>query len=990
MYVTKRDGTKQEVSFDKVLVRLKKLCYDPSGKLSTLPNVNYQDLALRTIKGMYPDVSTTELDHLTATLAQPMSLEHPEYEKLASRILISGYHKDAAHRLHAKFLKTEPNLTFKQVENDSYRYVTRALYENLDDEGNQYPLLHPDVASAILANYEELNAMIDYSRDYLYDYIGFMTLKESYLFRCYVSTRTGSSGNREVIREPIERPQHMMMRIAVALEVSNPYEDFNTSPNGLYDLDAIKKELAAWPHAQRYHEAIDAFPKKKPEFITDPDHMEQYVGFFQKHKRTWSEMLTRAMSRARWPAGKLPEESLARIKRTYDYISQKYYTHATPTLFAAGTLYPQLSSCYLTTVPSDSIEGISQYFSNCMIIHKYAGGIGSHVHKIRCKNSYIRTTNGISNGLAPMVQVSNRISIYVDQGGGKRAGTHAIYLEPWHGDIFDMVSLKSPHGNDEQRARNLTYAIWLNDEFFRRLAYEIQIEAAHGNPPDMWYLMCPDTSPGLHLVYDDELHTEYLTDEQLEKMPGMRFTRLYRRYIREGRYVRRVSARKLWGHICKAIRESGVPYICYKDAANRKTNHQHLGTIQCSNLCTEIYEFSSSTETAVCNLASIALSMFLTDREPAEKPKWQFDPAKAGITDWLSAIETDLRASHTTPSETKIKPKWIDFKALMNCVEVMVENLNRVIEIEFYPTVESRRSNERHLPLGLGVQDLAGLYSKLRLPYDSDAANELNWYIFEAIYYAALTASCRLAKEKGPHPSYAGSPVSRGLLQQDMWEREIVDGKPRGPPPYPYALDWHSLREEIKKYGVRNSLLIALMPTASTSVIMGNTRSFEPHNGLIYKLKKKNEYIVINTDLQQDLINLGLWNSDITTKILETRTSSIADIQEIPQNVRNIYKIAWDMSSKAIIDQCITRSWFVDQGQSMNLFLRDTSTRTITSAQFYAWRRGAKTGSYYTRALAGADAQKVQLAKADVRAQPQEEDAVEVCRMEPGCKRCES
>lgn len=1053
MYVTKRDGTKQEVSFDKVLVRLKQLCHDPTGKLSPLDHVNYQELALSTIKGMYAGVTTTELDHLAATLAQPMSLDHPDYEKLASRILISGYHKDTAHRLHLKFGfeksksstdgpfeqsdenqlylrikfgkaatkqadKSNP-VSFDQVERDTFRYTIRALYENLDDDGNQSPLLHPDVVAAMQINYDKLNAMIDYSRDYLYDYIGFTTLAESYLFKCHMGTRKGETGNTEIIREPIERPQHMMMRIAVALEVCQQYEDMYTSYNGVYDLETIKTQLHNWQHGSRYPEAVEAFPKRKPEFITDPDHLEEYTNIFQSNRRTWDVMLTRANDRAT----PLSDDQLSRIKRTYDLISQKYYTHATPTLFAAGTLYPQLSSCYLTTVPSDSIEGIGQYISNCMVTHKYAGGIGSHVHKIRCKDSYIRTTNGISNGLPPMIQVMGKISSYVDQGGGKRPGTHAIYCEPWHGDIFEFLNLKLPHGNEEQRARNLTYGLWMCDEFSRCVAREQDLIAAGVVAPELWYLMCPDRCPGLSLVYDGELHTEYLSDEKLDHLPTMRFTRLYRRYIREGRYIRRVSALKLWEHICKVLRETGGPYICNKDAGNRKSNQQHIGTIQCSNLCTEIYEVSSSTETAVCNLASVALNMFIVDTEPKEKPHWVFDPAKTNICDWRAPIETDLKTLLSTERGSHpIKPKWIDFSALMSCVEVMIANLNKVIQIEFYPTVESRRSNERHMPLGLGVQGLADLYSRLRLTYDSEEANQLNFYIFEAIYYAALKASCRIAKESTPHSSYKGSPVSRGILQHDMWEREIVDGKPRGGPPYPYALDWAALRNDIYKFGVRNSLLVALMPTASTSIIMGNSRSFEPHNGLIYKLKKKTEYMVINTDLQRDLFELGLWNKSITTQILANRTSSIAEISEIPRLVRNIYKTAWDMSAKAIIDQCLIRSWFVDQGQSMNLFLKDTATRTITSAQFYAWRRGIKTGSYYTRGLAGSDAQKVQLAKADVaKSEPDEkrhkgallrptaeqadkiepasptvsttdvsEDVVEVCRMAPGCKRCES
>jgi len=1053
MFVTKRDGTKQEVSFDKVLIRLKQLCHDPTGRLSPLNHVNYQELALSTIKGMYPGVTTTELDHLAATLAQPMSLDHPEYEKLASRILISGYHKDTAHRLHLKF---GSSATFEGIEQDSFRYTIRALYENLDDDGNQSPLLHPDVVAAMQLNYDKLNAMIDYSRDYLYDYIGFTTLAESYLFKCYMGTRKGETDNKEIIREPIERPQHMMMRIAVALEVCQAYEDMYTSPNGIYDLEAIKTQLHNWQHAGRYPEAVAAFPKRKPEFVTDPDHLEEYTNIFQSNRRTWDVMLARAKDRAT----PLSDDQLSRIKRTYDLISQKYYTHATPTLFAAGTLYPQLSSCYLTTVPSDSIEGIGQYISNCMITHKYAGGIGSHVHKIRCKDSYIRTTNGISNGLPPMIQVMGKISSYVDQGGGKRPGTHAIYCEPWHGDIFEFLNLKLPHGNEEQRARNLTYGLWMCDEFSRCVAREQDLIASGVVAPELWYLMCPDRCPGLSLVYDGELHTEYISDEKLEHLPAMRFTRLYRRYIHKGRYIRRVSALKLWEHICKVLRETGGPYICNKDAGNRKSNQQHIGTIQCSNLCTEIYEVSSSTETAVCNLASVALNMFIVDKEPAEKPQWVIDSANnkaiGKIRDWRAPIETDLKTllSRSEEPSTFVKPRWIDFSALMSCVDVMITNLNRVIEIEFYPTVESRRSNERHLPLGLGVQGLADLYSRLRLTYDSEEANQLNFYIFEAIYYAALKASCRIAKESKPHPSYKGSPVSRGILQHDMWEREIVDGKPRGSPPYPYALDWAALRNDIYKFGVRNSLLIALMPTASTSIIMGNSRSFEPHNGLIYKLKKKTEYMVINADLQRDLFDLGLWNSSITTQILSSRTSSIADIPEIPSLVRNIYKTAWDMSAKAIIDQCLIRSWFVDQGQSMNLFLKDTATRTITSAQFYAWRRGIKTGSYYTRGLAGSDAQKVQLAKAEVAkvsgpggpggyivvetqdksimltengaqylekrhkgallrptsfgeqadkiepaspnvsepdvAKNEQEDVVEVCRMAPGCKRCES
>ncbi len=566
---------------------------------------------------------------------------------------------------------------------------------------------------------------------------------------------------------------------------------------------------------------------------------------------------------------------------TYELMSKKYFTHATPTLFNAGTPKPQMSSCFLLTMKDDSIDGIYDTLKQTAKISQSAGGIGLAIHNIRATGSYISGTNGTSNGIVPMLKVFNDTARYVDQGGGKRKGSFAMYLETWHADIFDFLDLKKNHGKEEMRARDLFYAMWISDLFMKRVQED-----------GKWTLMCPNECPGMDEVHSDE------------------FEALYLKYEAEGKGRKTIKARELWEKILESQIETGTPYMLYKDAANRKSNQKNLGTIRSSNLCTEIMEYTSPDEVAVCNLASIALPMFIKNGE-------------------------------------------FDHKELYKITKRVTKNLNRVIDRNYYPVKEAENSNFRHRPVGLGVQGLADTFIKLRLPFTSDEAKKLNQEIFETLYFAAVTASMEEATADGPYQTYEGSPISQGEFQHNLWgiKDEELSGR----------WDWAKLREEVKKHGVRNSLLVAPMPTASTSQILGNNECFEPYTSNIYTRRVlSGEFIVVNKHLLEDLVELGLWNEGLKQDIMRAN-GSVQDIESIPQDIKELYKTVWELSMKDIIDMSRHRGYFIDQSQSLNLFLEGATMAKLTSMHFYAWKSGLKTGMYYLRTKSAVDAIKFTL-----------------------------
>jgi ribonucleoside-diphosphate reductase alpha chain len=574
---------------------------------------------------------------------------------------------------------------------------------------------------------------------------------------------------------------------------------------------------------------------------------------------------------------------LAAAIETYELMSKKYFTHATPTLFNSGTPKPQMSSCFLLTMKEDSIDGIYDTLKQTAKISQSAGGIGLSIHNIRATGSYISGTNGTSNGIVPMLRVYNDTARYVDQGGGKRKGSFAIYIEPWHADIFDFLDLKKNHGKEEMRARDLFYAMWIPDLFMKRVQED-----------GTWTLMCPNECTGLFDSYGDE------------------FEALYTKYEAENKGRKTIKARELWEKILESQIETGTPYMLYKDAANRKSNQKNLGTIRSSNLCTEILEYTSEDEVAVCNLASIALPMFVKNGE-------------------------------------------FDHKELYRVTKRVTKNLNCVIDRNYYPVKEAENSNFRHRPIGLGVQGLADTFILLRMPFTSDEAKKLNQEIFETLYYAAVTASMEEAKEDGPYKTYKGSPISEGLFQHNLWN--IEDDELSG------RWNWDKLRKNVLKHGVRNSLLVAPMPTASTSQILGNNEAFEPYTSNIYTRRVlSGEFIVVNKHLLEDLVSLGLWNDDLKEEIMRNN-GSIQDIENIPDELKQLYKTVWELSMKDIIDMARHRGYFIDQSQSLNLFMENANFAKLTSMHFYAWKSGLKTGMYYLRTKSAVDAIKFTLKK---------------------------
>jgi len=620
-------------------------------------------------------------------------------------------------------------------------------------------------------------------------------------------------------------------------------------------------------------------------------------------------------------------EDLESVIETYNLMSEKWFIHATPTLFNAGTPKPQLSSCFLLSMTDDSISGIFETLSRCAKISQSAGGIGLSIHNVRAQGSYIKGTGGTSNGIIPMLKVYNDTARYVDQGGGKRKGAFAIYLEPWHSDIEDFLELKKNHGKEEMRARDLFYAMWISDLFMRRVEEDTT-----------WSLFCPNEAPGLHECYGGE------------------FEALYHKYEEEGKAKRVVKARELWFNILESQIETGTPFILYKDAANRKSNQKNLGTIKSSNLCTEIMEYTSKDEVAVCNLASLSLGMFADE-------------------------------------ETNV----YNFEKLYDISRVVTRNLNKVIDVNYYPVIEAKNSNMRHRPIGIGVQGLADAFLKMRMPFDSPEAIQLNKDIFETIYFAALTESCELAKKEGHYETYPGSPSSEGILQFDLWGVEPSD-----------RWNWNSLKEDIMKHGLRNSLLLAPMPTASTSQILGNNECFEPYTSNLYSRRTlSGEYVIMNKHLLKDLIRLGIWNDELKEQLMAAN-GSVQNIDSIPAEIKDLYKTVWELSQKVIIDMAADRGAFICQSQSLNLFMENPNFGKLSSMHFYGWRKGLKTGMYYLRSKAAVDPIKFTLsdqyqkkyvkdgeeAMVENTSNAQKQISTiqegEVCTMDEGCLMCGS
>jgi ribonucleoside-diphosphate reductase alpha chain len=601
-------------------------------------------------------------------------------------------------------------------------------------------------------------------------------------------------------------------------------------------------------------------------------------------------------------------EDLDAAIETYNLLSEKWYIHATPTLFNAGTPKPQLSSCFLLTMQEDSIEGIYETLKQCAKISQSAGGIGLSVHNIRAEGSYIKGTGGTSNGLVPMLRVFNDTARYVDQGGGKRKGAFAIYLEPWHADVESFLDLKKNHGKEEMRARDLFFALWIPDLFMKRVEAD-----------EEWSLFCPNEAPGLYDCWGDE------------------FEKLYEKYEREGKARKVVKAQQLWFDIIESQIETGTPYLLYKDHANRKSNQQNLGTIRSSNLCTEIIEYTSPDEIAVCNLASISLPRFVING--------QFDHQKLYEVTYKATI-----------------------------------NLNKVIDINYYPVEEARRSNMRHRPIGLGVQGLADTFILLRMPFDSEEAKGMNKDIFETIYFAAMTASKDLAIKQGAYETFAGSPLSQGKFQFDLWGIKPESGR----------WDWETLRQEVMQHGVRNSLLVAPMPTASTSQILGNNECFEPYTSNLYSRRTlSGDFVVVNKHLMKDLIDRNLWNENIKNKLMQAN-GSVQNIAEIPASLKDIYKTAWEISQKTIIEMAADRGAFICQSQSLNLFVPEPTFSRLTSMHFYAWKRGLKTGMYYLRTKPATEAIKFTVEKqAEVQLEPMQPVEIKSCSLDdPDCEAC--
>jgi ribonucleoside-diphosphate reductase alpha chain len=685
----------------------------------------------------------------------------------------------------------------------------------------------------------------------------------------------------------ITHPDYALLasRIAVSNLHKNTKKSFTDTIKDLYTyIDPKTGEKAPLISDEVYEVIQKNSDVLDSTIIYDRDFRYDYFGFKTLERsyllRLEGNIAERPQQMLMRVAVGIHKEDMDSVIETYNYMSEGWFTHATPTLFNSGTPKPQMSSCFLLTTKEDSIAGIYDTLTQCAKISQSAGGIGLSIHNIRATGTYIKGTNGASNGIVPMLRVFNDTARYVDQGGGKRKGSFAIYVEPWHADVFDFLDLKKNHGKEEQRARDLFYALWIPDLFMQRVE-------ENGD----WTLMCPHECPGL-----SDTH-------------GKKFEKLYEKYESEGKGKKTIKAQELWFKILESQIETGTPYMLYKDAANEKSNQKNLGTIKSSNLCTEIIEYTAPDEVAVCNLASIALPKFVVDGK-------------------------------------------FDFEKLFNVSYRVTKNLDKVIDANYYPVPEAKNSNMRHRPIGIGVQGLADAFILLRHAFESPEAKQLNKDIFETIYYAAVTASKDLAIENGPYESWKGSPISEGILQFDMWNVQPSD-----------RWEWDLLREEVKKHGVRNSLLLAPMPTASTAQILGNNECFEPYTSNIYTRRVlSGEYIIVNKHLLRDLVKLGIWNDRLKNKLMASN-GSIQNIDEIPENIKGLYKTAWEISQKALLDMAADRGAYIDQSQSLNIFMENANFAKLTSMHFYGWKAGLKTGMYYLRTKSATDAIKFTLDK---------------------------
>jgi ribonucleoside-diphosphate reductase alpha chain len=753
MRVTKRNGDLERVSFDNITYRISQLCgnYKSLGKLSTIdPTVVAQD----TVSRLYDSIPTTEIDEEAARIAVSKT-ENPEYLKLASRIVVSNHHRN-----------TE----------ECFSETMERLYEHTDSNGGSAAILSDEFIELVRKHKDKLNFITDYSLDYNFDYFGFKTLERSYLLKI----------NKRVV----ERPQHMYLRVALALL----------------------------------------------------------------------------------------KDDIERVEQTYGYLSNGYYTQASPTLFNAGTRLNQLSSCFLLYT-QDNIEGIFKTIQDTAYISKLAGGIGIPISNVRCRGSYIRGTSGPSDGIIPMLKVYNEVGKYINQ-GGKRKGSIAMYLEPFHGDILDFLDLRKAQGHEDLRARDLFLAMWMSDLFMKQVEKD-------GD----WYLMCPDKSPNLTSTFGDE-HEKVYWDN-----------------VENCRYLKKIKAQDLWHKILESQIETGTPYIVYKDAVNQKSNQKNIGMIKSSNLCAEITLYSDENEYGTCNLESIALPNFVVKKQKNSKP-------------------------------------YFDHELMHKIVKDTMRTMNNVIDFNYYPVPETKFSNERHRPIGVGVQGLHDVYIKMRLPFESDAARKLNKDIFETLYHACIEGSMELSKESGPYSTFKGSPMSEGKFQFDMWaETNGIDLKEYLTDRY----DWDLLRKEVMQFGVRNSMFTTCVPTASTAQILGNTEAIEPFDSCIFKRRVlAGEYIVMNKYLVADLVQLGLWSEDMKNEIIRNN-GSVQAITSVPDEIKELYKNVWEISQKALIDQSADRGPFIDHTQSLNLFMEKPTKKKMTSMLFYGWKRGLKTGIYYFR-----------------------------------------
>lgn len=835
LYILKRDGTKEVLSFDKILRRVKALGTDAA--LGAKLNVNYSQLVMKVVDQLYNNMPTYIIDELTAEQCAALITKHPDYGTLASRIIVSNNHK---------------------TTNADFAQTTDQLYYFKDVHGAHSPLIHKHVWQLSQTHAAFFQSILDYSRDYLLDYFGFKTLERAYLLK--------------ISKKIIERPQHLWLRVAI----------------GIHGAD------------------------------------------------------------------------LPRVAETYELLSQKYFTHATPTLFNAGTNHPQLSSCYLIAMEDDSVDGIYNTLKDCAKISKWAGGIGLHSHNIRAAGTHINGTNGESNGIVPMLRVFNTTARYIDQGGGKRSGSFAIYLEPWHADIEAFLDMKKNHGDEEMRARDLFYGLWMPDLFMEKVKKD-----------EDWALFCPHKCPGLADCY------------------GAEFNALYAKYEAEGKANKIIKARTLWFKILDSQMETGTPYLVYKDAANKKSNQQNLGVIKSSNLCSEIIEYSDAEQTAVCNLASLGLTKFVS-----------------------------------------LPAKTFDYEKLHAVVKVVAYNLNRVIDVNFYPTEKTRVSNLLHRPIGIGVQGLADVFALMDIAFTSQEARTVNKLIFETIHHAALESSMEMAKERagkmqalarthqeifqkvdpahldkfskvdwvsreysagaeqdewvqsllpipaefhglegdlaGAYSSFVGSPASQGLLQFDLW----------GVAPASERYDWSKLKQDIQQYGLRNSLLVAPMPTASTSQILGNNECFEPFTSNLYSRRTNaGEFVLPNKYLLAELIELGLWNEALKENIILNK-GSIQQLTGVSEHLKEKYKTVWEIPMKQLIDMAADRGPYICQSQSLNLWVEDPDYKALTALHFSAWQAGLKTGIYYLRRKAKHQAQQF-----TIKPQEQEKKEQEECLM---------